>query len=133
MTLPLVRQALETALAAMSPALATAYENVPFDATADTPFQRAYLLPAEPFNPEIGGLVREQGVFHITLFYPLSTGPAAASTRAELIRDIFYRGASFTAGGVVTQIEKTPEIGAGAASDDRWILPVRIRYFAHYH
>ena len=36
MTLALVRQALETALAAISPALATAYENVPFEFTQGT-------------------------------------------------------------------------------------------------
>lgn len=132
MTIALVRQALEVALAAISPALATAYENVPFEATNGTPFQRAYLLPAEPFNPEMGGLVREQGIFHVTLFYPLSAGPSAATARAELIRDTFYRGAAFTAGGVTTQIEKTPEIAPGTVTEDHYVVPVRIRYFAYY-
>ena len=56
MTIVAVRAALETALAAMSPALPLAYENVPYTHVPGTPFARVYLLPARPENPEFGGL-----------------------------------------------------------------------------
>lgn len=126
-----VRQALETALNGISPALATAWENVPFEPVEGTPFQAAFLMAAEPDNPEIGGIYTERGYLQINLNYPLNTGPAAAEARAELIRDTFPRGAAFTADGITTTIERTPEIGSGRTEESRYFLPVRVRYFAH--
>ena len=131
MSAPAIRQALETALNALSPALATAWENVPYTPVVGTPYQAVYLLRAEPDNIEIGSAYTERGIFQINLFYPLDTGPGAAEARAEVIRDAFPRGASFTASGVTTHIEKTPEIGPARIEDDRYFLPVRIRFYAH--
>jgi hypothetical protein len=52
--------------------------------------------------------------------------------RAELIRTTFKRGNAFTASGVTTTIEKTPEIGPAMLDDDRYVLPVRVRFYANY-
>lgn len=131
MSLVLVRSALEVALAAMSPALSTAYENAPFSPAIGTPYQRVFLLAAEPANPEMGRKVTEQGILQVSLAYPLEAGPAAATARAELIRATFYRGATFTASGVSVTIERTPEIAPGRVEEDRWVVPVRIRFFSH--
>ncbi len=132
MSIVLVRSALEVALAAMSPALSTAWENADFDPVIGTPYQRVHLLPAPPVNPEMGGhLHTEQGIFKIVLSYPLEAGPAPASSRAELIRATFYRGRSFTASGVTVFVQNTPEISSGRAEADRWEVPVNIRFFAH--
>lgn len=131
MSITLVRQALEVALAAMSPALSTAFENAPFTPVAGTPYQAVFLVPAPPENSEMNRYYTERGYLQINLNYPLDAGPAAAAARAELIRATFYRGASFTAGGVVTHIERTPEIGLGRPEDETFFLPVRIRFYAH--
>jgi hypothetical protein len=128
----LIRTALESALAAMSPNLATAWENVPYTPVAGTPYQRVYLLLADPAQPEIGRMTQERGFLQVSLAYPLGEGPAAAQTRAELIRDTFYRGRSFTASGVTVTIEKTPEISPAMVEPDRYVLPVRIRFFSNY-
>lgn len=132
MSLLAVRNALETALNAMSPALATAWENAPYTPVNGTPYQRVYLLAAEPDNPEMGGHVTERGFMQITLCYPLDAGPNAAMTRAELIRATFPRGAAFTASGITTQVERTPEIAPALIEDDRYCVPVRVRFFAHH-
>lgn len=132
MSLVLVRSALEVALAAMTPAISTAYENAPFTPVAGTPYQRVFLMAAEPANPEMGRFTRDQGILQVSLAYPLNAGPAAATARAELIRDTFYRGLSLTSGGIVTTIERTPEIAPGRVEEDRWVVPVRIRFFANY-
>lgn len=132
MTLTLVRSALEVAVAAMSPALSTAYENAPFTPVNGTPYQRVWLMPNTPDNPEMGGWMTERGILQIDLCYPLNAGPSAATARAELIRTTFHRGASFTASGVTTTIERTPEIMPGRVEDDRFVVPVRVRFFAHY-
>jgi len=130
MTILAVRAALETALAAMSPALALAYENMPYAPVPGTPFAYVNLLPARPFNPEFGGLQIEQGYMRVRLAYPLDTGPAAASTRAELIRTTFARGTSLAASGVIVTIPETPEIEPGRVEDDRYVIPVNVRFTA---
>ncbi len=131
MSLTLVRRALETALdAALS--IDVAWENVPYTPTTGTPYARAYLLAGEPDNPEMGGLITERGFLQVSLFYPLGTGPAAAMATAEAIRTAFPRGASFTASGVVTQIERTPEIGPAMTEEDWYNLPVRCRFYSHH-
>lgn len=132
MSVVLIRQALEVALAAMSPALATAYENTPYTPVVGTPYQRVWLLMADPVNPEMGRTTRDHGFLQVSLAYPLGAGPSAAATRAELIRDTFYRGRSFTTSGITVTIEKTPEIGPGMIEPDRYVVPVRIRFFANY-
>lgn len=127
-----VRIALEAALAAMTPNLSTAWENVDFSPVNGTPYQRVFLLAAEPDNPEMGRLATERGFLQVSLCYPLGNGPADAMARAELIRTTFYRGASFTASGVTTVVEKTPEIGPAQIEPDRYVVPVRIRFYAHH-
>ncbi len=132
MSLLAVRNALETALNAMSPALATAWENTPYTPVEGTPYQRVYLLSAEPDNPEMGRMATERGFMQISLCYPLGTGPSAAMARAELIRATFPRGAAFSASGVTTQIERTPEIAPALIEEKHYVLPVRVRFFAHH-
>lgn len=131
MSLLSIRRALEGALNAMAPAVATQYENTRYTPVAGTPYQACYLLPAEPGNEEIGPNYTQAGLFQINLFYPADgSGPAAATTRAEAIRTAFYRGRSLTSGGVVVTINRTPEIAPAFADGDRLVIPVRVRFFA---
>lgn len=127
----LIRSALEVALAAISPALSTQYENTAFSPVPGTAYQRVYVLWNEPLNPEIGTFTQERGILQISLAYPLDTGPTAAATRAELIRSTFVRGTSFTSGGVTVTIERTPEIAPAQIEPDRYVVPVRVRFFAN--
>jgi hypothetical protein len=131
MSIERVRTAIEIALHAMTPALETAWENRNYTPTAGTPYQRAFLMPATPDNATKGDQhYRERGVFQVSLYYPVNEGAAKAMARAQLIRATFYRGSSFTNGTVTTRIDATPEIGRGMVENDRWVLPVSIRYFA---
>lgn len=130
MSIVKVRAALEAALGAMTPALATVWENTAYTPVVGTPYQRAYLLPAEPDNSEYGATHREQGVFQVSLFYPNGTGSAAAAARAEMLRTTFKRGASFTKDGVTVSITNTPTVGAGTADGDRWHVPVKCRFIS---
>lgn len=130
MALSAIRQALETALKAVDNAMETSWENVDFTPTGGTPYQDVYLLPAEPGNPAFEGH-REQGIFQVTLKYPMGTGPAAAAVRAELLQTSFKRGNTFTKSGVTVQIERTPEVLPYYIDEDRYCLPVRVRYFAN--
>ncbi|MDQ1921627.1 DUF4128 domain-containing protein [Massilia pseudoviolaceinigra] len=127
-----IRAALETALASIAPPIETAYQNFAFTPVTGQPYQAPYLLPAEPNNWSMGdGSRQERGIFQINLQYPPGQGPAAAGARAEMVRDLFHRGASFTKDGITVQIERTPEIGEGREDNGRWFLPVKIRWFCN--
>lgn len=127
-----VRAALEGALNGITPAISTAWENAPFTPVSGTAYQKVNLLLADPDNLGFGsGPYREQGYLQVSLMYPLATGPAAAGARAELIRSTFYRGLSLINNGITVLIEKTPTIGSGTVDGDRWMIPVKIRFFAN--
>jgi len=143
MSIVYVRAALQSKLDGIAPSLATAWENVGYTPVVGTPYQAAYVLAAEPENPTMGdGFYREQGIFQISLFYPLKNGTYTAEHRAQVIRDTFKRGTSITPGEiydwydyyfapfVTVRIEKTPEISQGRVDGDRWHIPVKIRWFA---
>ena len=155
MSLAAVRRALETALDGISPALATAWENLKFTPTPGTPYQRVNLLAAPPLNPEMGGFVQERGFMQVALAYPLEGGPGAALARAETIRATFKRGTSFTVippdatftldldftaqeyqsgpvPSITTTIANTPEIAPALFEDDRYVVPVRVPFYANY-
>ena len=126
-----VRAALEAKLNGMANPISYAWENVPFTPVVGVPYAAAYLLPASPENPTMGDTYyQEQGIFQVSLFYPLQVGPAAAAVRAQLIRTAFKRGTSMVSGTVTVRVSRTPEIGQGRVDGDRWHLPVRIVWFA---
>jgi len=128
-----VRAALEVAVAAITPALATAWENAAFvPPAATTPYQEVHVLFADPDNPVIGPGYVEQGYMQVSLMYPLAAGSVDAGTRAKLIRDTFRRGLSLTNSGVVVTIDKTPAIGNGIPDGSRWRLPVKIPFRANF-
>ena len=131
-TIVAIRAALETALLAMTPSIPTALENAAFSPpAASLPYQRAYLMPARPDNREYGALHREQGLFQVTLCYPLQAGPGAAAARAELIRATFYRGATFVNSGVTVVITETPEVLQGTPDGGSWAVPVRVPFITN--
>lgn len=126
-----VRAALETALAAMSPSLSTALENIKFEPVSGVPYQKAHILFGTPENTENNASYDEVGFLQVQLRYPEAVGSGAAAARLELIRSTFRRGASFVSGGVTTTIMGTPGlVGAGFNEGDRFCLTVRIPFRA---
>lgn len=124
-----LRLALQAALAAMMPPLATVWENTPYTPVVGAPYQRASLLPGTPINDEFGPGFADQGFFQVSLHYPPNTGPTDAEARALAIRSTFRRGASFTKNGLTVTIMKTPML-LPAMDDDqgRYVKPVSIEY-----
>jgi hypothetical protein len=126
-----IRNALENALAAITPAIDIVHENQSYVPISGQPFAEAYVLFATPSNPTMGdGFYQELGILQVNLQYPTEVGTADAAAQAQLIRNAFPRGATFVFGGVTVQVDRTPEISAGTVDDDRWFLPVKIRWHA---
>lgn len=127
MSISAIRSTLESALDGITPALATAWQNVPFTPVVGTPYQRASLLFAEPYNQEKGASFQEQGFLQIDLCFPQSVGANLAETRAELLRSTFKRGTSFAN----IMISSTPEVKPAYNDGDRFVIPVRIRFHTY--
>jgi hypothetical protein len=127
-----IRRALETALAGMTPELSTAYENLDFKPTEGVAYQQANFLFAEPENPEMGDtFTREQGIFQILLKYPQNKGSKEVDARADLIKSVFHKKAEFTNAGITVTIERTPAVFPGYRDTDRWVVPVRVRFYSN--
>lgn len=132
MTALAIRAALETRLAAISPALPTANENIEYVPVEGAPYQRVHVLMARPQALEMSQkLHREQGFMQVTLCYPKRGGSGDATARAELIRAAFPAASEHVSGGVTVTIDGLPEIAPAATEDDRFVLPVRVRFYAH--
>lgn len=125
-----IKKALETAMKNLG-GLPIAWANVNF-APPEGAYQEVDILFAEPENPSMGDdFHRQSGYMQVKLQYPLNVGAGDAITRAQLLRDTFKRGLSLVADGVTTVIERTPEIAPGAKEGDRYVVNVRIRFYAN--
>lgn len=129
MSLAHIRTALETQLATAL-TIDLAHENENYAPVAGRPYAAAYLLPAQPNNIEMGPGYTEQGLLQCSLFYPLNAGAGDAQAQAEAIRSAFPFASSFTASGTVVNIIATPEIAPARAEDDRFMVPVKIKWSA---
>lgn len=125
-----IRAALEVALNNVQPPLATAWENV--NAPGAGSYQEVWLMLNKPENPTWGdNFYRQRGYLQVKLKFPQNTGTKDIQARANKLRDTFYRGLSWTSGGVTTTVEETPEIGNGSNEGDKFVVSVFIRFFAN--
>lgn len=130
MSLTAIESALQTALVAASPLMATDWPNVPFDDPGpNAPFQRVSFLHAPPVEDTMdAGYYRQEGILQVVLLYPANVGARPVNMRAQALRDAFPRAASFTADGITVVIDATPDIRPAYRDEDRYCVPVRIRY-----
>lgn len=129
MTIALIRKALETKLASITPAVDTAFENVAYTPASGVPYQRANLLPNTPDDGQIGSKIYfERGLFQVTLCYQMGVGPAAGEARAQLIKDTFKRGTSLIEGPVIVIITNAPSVSSAMVDGDRYCTPISVRY-----
>ena len=131
MSQSLIRKALEKKLAALSPNIATAYENVSFTPVAGTPYQRITLMPNDPDNSQMGSASYiARGIFQVTLCYPTQTGPASAETQAQIVQAHFKRGTALAESGIFVVVTHTPKQHPAMIDLDRYCIPLSILYQA---
>ena len=126
-----IKRALERHLGLLTPAISTAYENVPFTPVAGTPYQRVVVVTDKVVNPVMGSeYYREEGELQIFLAYPIGKGSKDALTRAELIQSHFKRGNVLIEDNVRVNFYRTGKIQGSLLTTDRLIVPVVIPYVA---
>ena len=130
-----IMSALQTRLLAMPSGIAkaqTAWPGTVFNPTADVPYQRVSLIPAPPLNYSgLSPFKRLSGIFQVDFCYPFGGGSGLADAQADALAAWFPQGLSATANSVTTRVDRTPEIKSGRVEGDRWVIPVRITYFAN--
>jgi hypothetical protein len=124
-----VRKALEQHLASLSPTWPTAWENVAYQPSGATSFQRVFLMPAAPVSEGVfrGSVVRHVGIFQVDVITPMDGGPGDSDARAEAIQSHFKRGTSLAVAGAQNLwVSDHPTINP-ATFDATWrVLPVTI-------
>ena len=123
------RLAFEEAINAISPTIATAYENVSFTPSSGVPYQELYDIPASndhlfTNSSEFEGL----GIFQITLKYPSGKGTKDVSNRAELYVSSFPCGRKLTKNGDTITVLQTPKVNNLGVDGDRYVVAVSINY-----
>jgi hypothetical protein len=125
-----IRQALETAVSTITPALATVRENEKYTPIEGVPYQYIQFVGFIPDTAEVTKSHRICGYMQIDLMYPLLKGTGASQARAELIKDKFKKGSTFVKDDINVNILNTPEILQGRNEGDRWKIVVQIYYSA---
>lgn len=131
-----IRKALETHLAALTPAWPTQWQNQQFDVEsevedADPGWQRATILFSETDSVGVGPNVPKlwQGTYQIDIFARPNKGPGIADARAEAVRAHFPRGRNLTADGIAVTILE-PYDGNEQVEPKWFSVPVKIPFFA---
>ena len=130
-----IRELLRVQLNSVSASFETAWENVSYKPIINTPYQAAWLLPAEVENPSYGGgtgqrLERHPGILQVSIFYPSNAGPEPAAIRAEVIKAAFPRGLTLSSGSLRVLIMRSPFSSAGRPQGAWYMVPVSIPYVA---
>ena len=127
MSIAKVRAALESRLNGISPAVATAWENVPYSPTVGTAWQRVNLMVNTPVDYAVSSdVVEQRGILQVTLYYPQGTGSATAAARAQAVADRFAPVQTLTSGGTNVEVLSTAHIGTASAVDDWFVIPVSV-------
>jgi len=127
MSLLKIRAALETKLNTISPAIATAWENVKYTPQPNIPYQLVF-LKAIPENPNFGIKTRYNGLLYVRLMYPQSSGVNAITTRAEATLTAFRRGTTAIRDGVECVVYETPEFNTEGNDGDRFAGLITIKF-----
>lgn len=132
-----IRAALESEIANISgipSASNRAWENARFEPATDpmTTWIQMRLDPLES-RPAVRGInpqILYEGLFTVTIFAPQKTGPAAAETLADAIRDAYTVNDTFTSGSTTVRIrysERDPGF-----SDGPWFaIPVVVSWYTY--
>lgn len=131
MSIDAIRKALQKHLKDLA-TFPTAKENSPFTPPQDgAAWQKCVLMPAEPESVMVGAQM-EKGIFQITLHYPLGEGTGEAERKADVVANHFKRATTLvTDGGIRVHVTHQPKIASGIPVNDRWVVPVSVRYHAY--
>ncbi|MGJ5032355.1 phage tail terminator-like protein [Bradyrhizobium sp. HKCCYLS2038] len=127
-----ITEALFTRLAALSPAIPTAYPNVSFPAppAVDRPdtYLQASILRAPTQSVGIAAWDEHAGILQIDVVYKPQDGELKPLQIADSVAAWFARGTRMTNGSIQIDVYEPPQIASMMADGDRFRIPVSVRY-----
>jgi hypothetical protein len=122
---------LQTWARAQQPALAGAWENVPFSPTPGSTYLRPFLLPARTAAADLSGALSTwRGVYQVDVVTPINAGPGAADAIADQLAALFPAFLRLTGGDVVLQIMSPASAAKGVQDANGYTVPVSFQYRA---
>lgn len=134
MTQALVRRAFEERLdiwaAAQTPPIPVAWQNVIFKPSVELArFVEAHLLPAPTRSRGPDGKHREyRGVFQVTLYLPLNTGPSEAETLLASLDAAYPMSTPLVVDEFKVWVTSPMSAGNPLNAPDRFVVPVSCYY-----
>lgn len=126
MSITTAQTAVRRRLAALTPSLPTAFEGIPFTAPTGM-YQRLQFVISPPTDPTYGTYFHRENIqVQIFVADQLDVGTAGAFSRAQVLRDWFYKGLTLEESGVRMHVLRTPQIAGASVTSDRIIVPVLI-------
>jgi len=127
-----IRATLDTALAAISSLPDVAFENVPFEQNAGTPYVRtAFFLTSR--RPAVVGpdpQMRYQGLYQVTVCVPTDQGTGDAFEFADLIMTELDGSTDIVGSDVTVSLEYS-ELGPVFYDDPFYCVPVQIAWYVY--
>lgn len=131
MSIATIRTALESRLNGMASPLPTAWENIRFEPTVGTAWQRVRLLVNDPVDHAINNdVVEHRGLLEVLVFYPQGQGSASPAAQAQAIASRFAPTQTLTSGSTRVEITKTARIGSGFVQDDWYCVPITVPWIS---
>lgn len=109
--------------------ISVAYENALFTPTGTSPYLRAHMIPSATKASGLGTAAQNfhYGTFQVDTSYEANKGYGAAQDMSEKVRKHFKRGKKLMSDCLVVD---SSYIAVGIVSEGRYIIPVRVNYWA---
>lgn len=125
-----IEKRLKTWADARSPALPIAFENAAFSQPTGI-YLQGFLLPADTMGDDLAGdHLRYQGIYQISIWANINTGPGVAEGIAEELLALFPLYDIFTDSGMSVWVAGPVTSGRAASESNRFMLPVTFTYRA---
>lgn len=107
------------------------YENKSYTPINDVPFQELYILPSDNTSEYINETTYNmEGLFQISLNYPVNQGRTAATDRATLYMNLFPKNTKLTYDGLLVRQVGIPQVANLGVVGDRYKIVLRVQFLA---
>jgi hypothetical protein len=126
-----IRRIFETKLNAFNaPKIDIQFENKRYKDITNVPYCMAFLLMADPENPEMRATVTVlRGIFQINLRYPSGDGAGDIDAHAQALADYFKPVQNISINQTTVVVNKTASVGNGMLDGDRYQIPVKVPFY----
>lgn len=129
----IIEKGFQSAFVDAFPTYSTAWPNAPWtDPGVRVPYAKVSFIYDDTEDLTVGaGVARDGGILQFDLKYPVGKGEAPLLTMFGQIRNVFFRGFSFSENGVMTMVHRTPRLGPVLDDAARYVRPVRVPFFSN--